>query len=100
MARQPGLLKDCALKYCVGLDSAEVARRLCHYLDGDVALDHEGYQLAAALVRFGIETEGWRDLRALARTGQGLFHLDNASRVRRGNHIGAGGNDVARLAVS
>jgi hypothetical protein len=66
LARRPEVLERCSLKYGVGLGVAEVERRLRRYLDPETTLDRHGYELAAALVRFGIETEGWSNLQELA----------------------------------
>lgn len=66
VARGPELLDRCSLKYGVGLEVAEVERRLRRYLDPETTLDRHGYELAAALVRFGIETEGWTTLHDLS----------------------------------
>lgn len=65
VARRPEILERCSLKYGVGLEAEEVEGRLRHYLDEEGPVDREGYELAAAMIRFGIETEGWTDFQAI-----------------------------------
>lgn len=65
VARGPKLLEECSLKHVVGLSADVLEGRLRRYLDEDQSLDRDGYQLAAALVRYGIETQGWTSLRQL-----------------------------------
>lgn len=60
----PAELDGCGLPWAVGRTPEDLAAALRRCEEGE-ALDAPSSRLAAALVRFGIETGGWQDLREL-----------------------------------